>query len=143
MNVKRLRTCPKCGKEMFVGAGAMASHKTWCGDDPVARFWSKVDKSAGVSACWPWTGAGHRDGYGRAHFLGRDKIAIAHRLAYKLSKGDIKEGMDVLHTCDNRKCCNPAHLWLGTHKENMDDMRRKGRAPDQKSRVESYVPEKK
>ena len=132
VNAKRHIRCEKCNQEFFAGLGTMNSHKKWCGDDPVDRFWRKVDKSPGPDSCWPWTGAGHRDGYGRAHFLGRDKIAIAHRLAYKLSNGDITEGMDVLHYCDNRICCNPAHLWLGTHLDNMLDMCSKGRAFDQK-----------
>ena len=51
----------------------------------------------------------------------------AHRMAYEVAKGDIPEGMHILHSCDNPKCCNPAHLRPGTHQENMDDMQARGR----------------
>ena len=105
------------------------------------RFWIKVNKSAGPNACWPFKGAKHRDGYGRAHTVlnGKNVIKIAHRLAYEFAKGPFDAKLDVLHYCDNRICCNPAHLWLGTHLENMLDMRSKGRGPDQKAKREAYV----
>ena len=86
------------------------------------RFWEKVDKS---SDCWVWTGALSHLGYGK--FWYRDKVQSAHRVAYQLFIGEIPKGMCICHTCDNRKCVNPKHLWLGTQKENIQDMWAKGR----------------
>lgn len=65
-------------------------------------------------------------GYGQILDAGR-KYVLAHRLAYELYVGTIPHGKLVLHRCDVRVCCNPAHLFLGTQAENMDDMCRKGR----------------
>jgi hypothetical protein len=90
-----------------------------------ARFWAKVDKSAGDGGCWPWTGAVNSDGYGN---FGKGRgSAKAHRVAWEMSVGPIPDGLQVLHHCDNPPCCNPAHLFLGTHTDNMRDMVRKGR----------------
>ena len=90
----------------------------------IEQFWASVDKSGGDEACWNWKQA---TTYGE-YYLGTHKERT-HRLAYNLSTGqDIPAGMEVCHTCDNPKCCNPQHLWLGTNAENIEDMRRKGRA---------------
>lgn len=93
---------------------------------PVAvRFWEKVDHSGGPDACWPWTAARHRNGYGKFG-LTRRRTLLIHRMAWELTNGPIPPGMFVCHTCDHPPCCNPAHLFLGDHRTNMADMTRKG-----------------
>lgn len=88
------------------------------------RLWSKVDKSQGEEACWLWTSTVSR---GRARFYFQGTSVNAARVAYLLEVGEIPEGMEVCHHCDNMMCLNPKHLFLGTHKENMNDMLAKGR----------------
>lgn len=75
--------------------------------------------------CWDWIGA-TVSGYGVLN-IGTKNI-LAHRLSYILNISDELQGLNVLHKCDNRRCCNPEHLFLGTHKDNTRDMVLKGRA---------------
>lgn len=77
------------------------------------------------SGCWLWTGPYYPNGYGRITSKGKE--ILAHRLSYKLYKGQIEEGKVVMHTCDVRCCVNPDHLKVGTQKENLHDMYDKGR----------------
>jgi len=87
-------------------------------------FWSRIDRSGGPDACWPWARP-HSSGYGQ---VWRDRrLQRSHRVAYELLVGPIPEGLDACHGCDNRSCCNPAHLFLGTQADNMRDMDAKGR----------------
>jgi hypothetical protein len=88
------------------------------------HFWSKVAKTDNVDDCWLWVAG--CDGHGRGAYSLNHKTCVAPRVAYEFSKGKIQTGLFVCHTCDNQKCCNPNHLFLGTHQDNMDDKTHKG-----------------
>jgi hypothetical protein len=87
------------------------------------RFWNLVDKGE-PDACWEWTGK--KDSYGRFKIVG-NVLGTASRIAYILTYGMFDPALEVCHRCDNPPCCNPAHLFLGTHSENMRDASAKGR----------------
>lgn len=96
-------------------------HKKHCERDLRPRF---VRQSFGDHD--EWGGTIHRDGYGMFK-NSEGKVEGAHRVAFELYNGPIPVGMFVLHSCDERSCVNPAHLFLGTHQDNMTDMIVKGR----------------
>lgn len=91
----------------------------------IYRFMQKVDQSGGPDACWPWKGKPSEHGYGRVTIRG--KGYKAHRIAYYLAHERIKDELMVLHKCDVRLCCNPAHLYQGFAKQNAQDSVIRGR----------------
>lgn len=99
---------------------------------PSLRIQRNVDVDP-VTQCWNWKLSKDRLGYGRMTIsMGSRKqfrSESAHRYSYEIFNGPIPAGMCVLHRCDNRSCCNPDHLFIGTQKENIHDMHKKGRGP--------------
>lgn len=91
-------------------------------------IWSRIERKE-PNDCWLWQGAKNTDGYGIVSVVvaGKETTRRAHRLVYEMVNGPIADGMKICHTCDTPACCNPAHLWEGTHLENMEDMVAKGR----------------
>lgn len=87
------------------------------------NVWDRIIKG-GEDECWEWQGY-LVNGYGRMKI--HQQHCPVHRLVYELTSGAIPVGLYVLHHCDNRKCCNPKHLFLGTYKDNSNDKVSKGR----------------
>lgn len=88
------------------------------------RFWAKV-RIGGPGECWTWTaavaGRGYREGRGYGVIWFKDTRLKAHRVSWEFANGEIGEGLCVLHHCDNPPCVNPAHLYLGTQRDNARD----------------------
>ena len=94
----------------------------------VKRFWTKVDKN-GPNGCWTWTDKGDKKGYGRLTIVlsvSKYTVVKAHRLSYMIQhKMNIPSHLLCCHTCDNPICVNPDHMFIGTNKHNVEDMKRK------------------
>lgn len=95
-------------------------------------FWAKVMKT---KTCWLWQAAKTRNGYGRIATKGKKgrQTRLAHRVSWEMRYGSTR-GRNVLHRCDVRNCVRPSHLFLGTQKDNIDDMFSKNRANKVKGR---------
>jgi len=87
------------------------------------RFWPKVKKTKG---CWLWEGTKNNMGYGMFMRVSPKK-ELAHRVSWALAYGSIPPGKNILHKCDNPACVRPDHLFIGTKKDNTQDMVKKGR----------------
>lgn len=124
--------CAHCSVPISRGAKFCRKHKS-NGPIPIdeqSRFWSSVE-TAGDDDCWVWAKSKDRKGYGKfgvgSMKDGTRRIEQSSRTAWRLTNGPIPDGLFVCHSCDNPPCCNPRHLWLGTCKENLQDMHAKGR----------------
>jgi len=90
------------------------------------RLWAKV-LVTDADECWPWLATKNNKGYGLLSIDAKTGKKLAHRIVYTLTKGNIPDGLVVMHSCDNPSCCNPAHLSCGTQLDNMRDKLGKSR----------------
>jgi hypothetical protein len=100
------------------------------------RLEDKLGPKDPVTGCIEWTAGRNKAGYGRINRGRRGEgTVLAHRLVWELKHGPIPPGMEVCHSCDNPPCCNEAHLFLGTHQDNVADMVAKDRGKHPKGEV--------
>ncbi len=103
--------------------------RPWTIEDNPEKFWSKLGPKD-ENGCINWTGSLSELGYGMIviwRFKRKAKSTVAHRLSWRLQRGIIPDGLKCCHHCDNRKCVNVDHLFLGTQADNIHDMMRKNR----------------
>lgn len=130
-NTKWLCRCD-CGKEKAVSRVSLVngnSQSCGCLRHPPIKLKIKNNIYIDKNGCWNWKGKTKKDGYVIIHYRG--KYQPLHRVSYEIYKGKIPSNQYICHHCDNRKCCNPDHLFAGTLSDNMKDMMKKGRGKNQ------------
>lgn len=119
----RPRACVTCSAE-FVPTGPK---NRWC--SLKCRMMDGIDQTGGPDSCWPWKGLRDDNGYGLVGIKHRSRFA--HRITFAaFNNVEIKPSEVVRHRCDNPICCNPRHLDIGSQKDNVEDMVRRGRQQD-------------
>lgn len=139
------RTCQHCNKTFTMfrsyvarGEGRFCSRACQHPRLPLIIKFAQYAHIGTANECWEWQGGKCRDGYGtlRDSRKAQGDTLSSHRVAYALFNGEIPDGMHVRHTCDNPACCNPNHLELGTHADNMRDMNERMRNQQRRLTIE-------
>lgn len=124
------KACETCGEPFerslcFLSVSRYCSRE--CSDKGKTEKWKErfPKRICKTETCWLWTGNKDTNGYG--HLTINHKTCLSHRVSFELFKHPIPDGLWVLHKCDNPSCVNPDHLFLGTPKDNTQDMIKKGR----------------
>lgn len=135
-----MKTCTVTGCKLPIyGKGFCKKHHQWHWKRGILppdktieeRFWDNT-KVCDDDQCWEWMAGKHVKGYGE---FKRSGYGRAHRYSYAAFRGELKKGDFVLHKCNNPKCVNPAHLYAGTHQDNMEDMALSGIQHGNRSRL--------
>jgi len=104
---------------------------------PIQRFFDNIKFPSDLSSCWIWIGCNNGNGYGR--LIIDNKKVFAHRFSYELFIKPIPKKMFICHHCDNPQCVNPDHLFIGTQKDNMQDMIKKNRCTYSKVTIKEVL----
>lgn len=134
---KTSRFCSKpCQMKNLGNTSVSNLRKRWESEDKIECLRKSFEKFViKKDGCWDWSGCKKKKlKYGNLTFRG--KSVIAHRVSYMIHKGEIPEGLWVLHSCDNPPCTNPDHLWLGNALDNQRDKLSKGRSVGEKLTIE-------
>ena len=107
-----------------MAAPRQRQHKKYTANNFHSDFWKKVTGPVTSGGCWSWRGAASKGHYGWFRGMG------AHRASWLIHFGDIPDGKLVMHSCDNKTCVNPGHLFIGTQADNIEDCIKKGRMSD-------------
>lgn len=123
--------CKSCSRELRRSRSGKTKFRQWCRvDSPNYKESSRIrlleyKLENPITGCWEFSGRLNSDGYGTFKYT--ESNALAHRASWLIHNGEIPNGQYVLHKCDNPRCFNPEHLFLGTQKENVADCISKGR----------------
>jgi len=131
-----MKKCNMCGKEFFKPphcGNQRWDDRKYCSlkcyyqlsKNKPEDVWKQINRKS-EDECWEWIGKSLSKGYG--HLRINNKDCYSHRMVYIETYGSIPEGLCILHTCNNPKCCNPKHLYVGTHADNMEQMSKDGRS---------------